>query len=173
VKDRSRPRGRFRADALIPLTASPTPQYYDWSGIYVGANGGRSWSRTQGTVANFASDLTDQKLNGWLGGAQVGVNHQIGRVVLGLELSGAWANAKDTANCAVSHINIGSNLSCSAKQDWSAQLCRPTPPRAGRYGSWRCSRPSVAPNKDGTDCYLFATQLVGTGRDEAVWRDRR
>jgi hypothetical protein len=43
-------------------------------------------------------------------------------VVLGLELSGAWANAKDTSDCAVSHINIGSNLSCSAKQDWSAQL---------------------------------------------------
>jgi outer membrane immunogenic protein len=110
------------ADALIPIKAPPAPQYYDWSGIYVGAHAGHAWDRTQGSNVNYLGDFIDQKFRGWLGGAQIGVNHQIGRVVLGLELSGSWADAKGTSDCAVFHLAAGTSASCGAKQDWSAQL---------------------------------------------------
>jgi outer membrane immunogenic protein len=77
------------ADAAIPFKAPPPPpQAYNWSGFYVGAHGGHSWSQTKGTNAFFEAQ-TDQKIKGWLGGGQIGVNHQIGRAVIGVELSGS------------------------------------------------------------------------------------
>jgi outer membrane immunogenic protein len=109
------------ADALIPVKASP-PQYYDWSGIYVGLHAGHAWDRTQGSN-QFFSELTDQKFGGGLGGGQIGINHQIGRVVLGLELSGTWSGAKGNSDCFVNHFFTGAaTVSCSATQDWSANL---------------------------------------------------
>jgi outer membrane immunogenic protein len=112
------------ADALIPVTAPPT--FYNWSGVYIGAHGGHAWDRTQGTTANLFNDLTDQKFNGWLGGGQIGINHQIGRVVLGLELSGSWSGANGNSDCFVTRSGFsfpGQTVSsCSATQDWSAQL---------------------------------------------------
>ncbi|MCW5689075.1 MAG: porin family protein [Pseudolabrys sp.] len=54
-------------------------------------NGGYAWSRFDGT-GTFGSDTVTAK--GWLGGATVGYNYQMGRFVLGVEGDFDWANVK-------------------------------------------------------------------------------
>jgi outer membrane immunogenic protein len=68
------------ADAPVPIEYAPPPPplFYNWSGIYIGAHAGYAWDRTQGSVGTFTPDTTDQKFSGGLGGAQIGVNHQMG-----------------------------------------------------------------------------------------------
>jgi outer membrane immunogenic protein len=80
-----------------------------------------------------------QNLNGWLGGGQIGVNHQIGRAVLGLELSGSWGDVSGSnsqtlhvfafppvpAACLNPHSsfsNLGTTINCHADQDWTTQV---------------------------------------------------
>jgi outer membrane immunogenic protein len=74
-----------RVYTKAPVVADPG---YNWSGFYVGVNGGYSWGRSNATVVpttplavNIGHDV-----NGGLGGAQAGYNWQIDRRwVLGVE----------------------------------------------------------------------------------------
>lgn len=117
----------FAADTTtIEVHKAPPAAYYNWSGFYVGAHAGWSAARTEG-LATFLNMFTDQKLQGWIGGAQVGVNHQIGRAVLGLEASGSWSNVTGSGDCFVGKGNVISNMTCSTTQDATAQLL-------GRFG---------------------------------------
>ena len=82
---------------------------YNWTGLYVGANAGYAWGRSDlGTVLDPASSwpiegvafqnefvaLSNRRLNpaGAIGGLQIGANWQTGALVLGVE---ADANATD------------------------------------------------------------------------------
>ncbi|MDI1347020.1 MAG: porin family protein [Pseudolabrys sp.] len=62
--------------ADLPRKAAPYigPSYYDWTGFYIGANGGYGWA------PDFASDA-----KGFVGGGQLGYNWQTGRLVFGVE----------------------------------------------------------------------------------------
>lgn len=59
------------------------PPVFTWTGFYVGANAGYGWGNvnTNGGVA--ITNTGD--LDGFVGGAQVGYNYQMGQFVLGLE----------------------------------------------------------------------------------------
>ena len=71
---------------------------YDWSGFYIGANGGYGWARqcldiTQvGFVNVFAEGCNDK--GGGIVGGQVGYRWQAGTWVFGLEAQGDWANLR-------------------------------------------------------------------------------
>jgi outer membrane immunogenic protein len=86
-----------RADAadlsLAPLYKAPpaTPDY-NWSGFYLGANGGGGWGRSHWTTAGHADT------SGGLAGGTVGYNWQAGKTVLGLEGDLDWSGLKGTAN---------------------------------------------------------------------------
>jgi outer membrane immunogenic protein len=69
---------------------SPAP-VFSWTGFYVGVHGGYGWNRLDGT-GTFGSDSVTAK--GWLGGAQLGYNYQIGQFVIGVEGEYSWANVK-------------------------------------------------------------------------------
>jgi outer membrane immunogenic protein len=78
------------ADLPPPVIAKapPPPAWYDWTGFYLGANGGYSWGRgsTNYTVAGLPPFSTTQNINGGLGGGQIGYNWQINHNwLLGLE----------------------------------------------------------------------------------------
>lgn len=83
--------------ADLPRPTYKAPPYYapapvfSWTGFYVGVNGGYGWSKFTGT-GTFGSDSVTAK--GWLGGATVGYNYQIGRFVIGAEGDFDWANVK-------------------------------------------------------------------------------
>lgn len=75
-------------------------QQPDWTGIYVGAQVGGGWGNSDWAFNGGTGPVndrspgndTDHSLNGWMGGAQVGVNYQLAQVVLGLEPSFSGGN---------------------------------------------------------------------------------
>jgi outer membrane immunogenic protein len=76
------------ADMALPVKAPPPAPWYDWSGFYLGLNGGYSWGRstTDFTVAGLTPYSTAQNMDGWLGGGQIGYNWQFNRNwILGIE----------------------------------------------------------------------------------------
>ncbi len=85
-----------------PVYAAP---YYNWTGLYVGINGGGAWgnSRWDSTGSFDAS-------GGMIGGT-VGYNWQFGTWVVGLEGDIDWANIKGTTN-------RGCVGGCSSENTW-------------------------------------------------------
>jgi outer membrane immunogenic protein len=81
----------FAADlAARPYTKAPVmvDPGYNWSGFYIGVNGGYSWGRSNATVVPTSPLALDigHDVNGGLGGAQAGYNWEIDhRWILGVE----------------------------------------------------------------------------------------
>jgi len=83
--------------AARPYTKAPPmiAAVYDWSGFYIGANGGWGTSRncwTDVTVGGGAEGCHDA--SGGTVGGQVGYRWQAGNWVFGLEAQGNWADFK-------------------------------------------------------------------------------
>jgi outer membrane immunogenic protein len=74
--------------ADLPMRAAPpapiiaAAPLFTWTGFYVGVNAGYGWSNDDFDAVDFADDEDD---GGFVGGAQVGYNYQIGSFVVGLE----------------------------------------------------------------------------------------
>src|SRR6187399_798992 len=87
--------------AARPYTKAPPPMIaavYDWSGFYIGANGG--WGSSHNCLTNTAvggvafaplSEGCHDADGGTIGG-QVGYRWQAGNWVFGLEAQGNWAD---------------------------------------------------------------------------------
>ena len=88
----------FAADlAARPYTKAPPPvvaAMYDWSGFYIGINGGWGQSSTRYDWANFLV-RSDNASGGTVGG-QIGYNWQAGSWVFGIEAQGNWADLSRT-----------------------------------------------------------------------------
>jgi outer membrane immunogenic protein len=86
---------------LAPYKKAPPPvvAIYDWSGFYIGANGGGGWSHKcwdvtsfRGPVAAFSEGCHDA--TGGVVGGQIGYRWQSAGWVFGLEAQGDWADLK-------------------------------------------------------------------------------
>ncbi|MGB8397341.1 outer membrane protein [Bradyrhizobium sp.] len=83
--------------AARPYTKAPPPMLaaiYDWSGFYIGANGGWGssrdcWNLQPGGASEGCHDAT-----GGVAGGQIGYRWQAGTWVFGLEAQGDWADLK-------------------------------------------------------------------------------
>jgi len=70
------------ADPAVEVVADPA---YDWSGVYVGVQGGYGWGETKWGI-NILPASNDVDLEGALGGLYLGYNHQLAnRLVVGAE----------------------------------------------------------------------------------------
>jgi len=111
----------FAADlpARTYTKAPPMMAAYDWSGFYVGANGGygsssNCWALNQvgtvslGTIPDGCHDAT-----GGVAGGQVGYRWQTGALVAGLEGQGNWANLRGSSLSAA----LGSAVTNQSKID--------------------------------------------------------
>ena len=86
--------------AARPYTKAPPmiAAVYDWSGFYVGANGG--WGTTRGCwdfvtpAGGFVANEGCHDADGGTVGGQVGYRWQAGSWVFGLEAQGNWADFK-------------------------------------------------------------------------------
>ena len=93
---------------------APMVAIYDWSGFYIGANGG--WGQTHNCVdfvtagGSFVSGCSDR--SGGVVGGQLGYRWQTNQFVFGLEAQGDWA---DLSNTRTSLFNT--TLSTTAKTD--------------------------------------------------------
>jgi outer membrane immunogenic protein len=82
------------AAADLPAMPAKTPAVVvaqTWSGVYAGLTAGGVWSRAKDTFidpsapALVGQPIFDTKGSGFIGGATLGVNWQIGTIVLGVE----------------------------------------------------------------------------------------
>jgi len=85
--------------ARPPAFAAPVATTYNWTGIYLGLNGGWGWG--QQDPLNIITNRFDNSLIGFSGGlfgGTMGAQIQSGRVVLGFESDIDWANLKGSSN---------------------------------------------------------------------------
>jgi outer membrane immunogenic protein len=68
--------------------------YYNWTGFYVGINGGYGWGNS-----DWDFPAVSPKPKGFLVGGTVGYNYQMGSLVLGLEGDFDYADIKDSVTC--------------------------------------------------------------------------
>lgn len=80
--------------AARPYTKAPPPvmaAIYDWSGFYIGVNGGGGWSHNTWDLVGGGREGSHDSSGGTVGG-QVGYRWQMGQIVFGLEAQGNWAD---------------------------------------------------------------------------------
>lgn len=99
-----------RRDMPVKAPALAPAPYYDWTGFYVGINGGGGWGGSQfdgafGTPGRF-------DVRGGLVGGTLGYNLQYGRTVFGLEGDLDWSNLRGSATC------LGGFATCQTQNDW-------------------------------------------------------
>jgi outer membrane immunogenic protein len=79
--------------AAVPAVVMP--YVYDWTGFYIGANGG--YGENRACWGSFGPGLVAEGCNskwGGLFGGQGGYRWQFGQVVFGVEAEGDWANMR-------------------------------------------------------------------------------
>ncbi len=109
-----------RASAAdMPLKAPPLPPpapIYNWTGLYLGIEGGGGWGHAEDTdVTGFNSGRFNA--SGGLLGGTVGYNWQFNQFVLGLEGDASWADLKGSTTGTVAAIGTcgGAPPNCNSE----------------------------------------------------------
>jgi len=84
--------------AARPYTKAPPMMaaIYDWSGFYIGINGGGATSRNSWDLVGGGAEGHHDSTGGTVGG-QIGYRWQTGPVVFGVEAQGNWADLKGSS----------------------------------------------------------------------------
>jgi outer membrane immunogenic protein len=96
---------------------------YNWTGIYVGVNGGYGWG-TQDPLILFSNrfDRSQFDISGGMIGGTVGAQIQQGYVVLGLEGDLDWANIKGSGTSNPSILGIGQGIPLNIATNTSGMM---------------------------------------------------
>jgi outer membrane immunogenic protein len=86
----------------------PVVAYYNWTGFYVGINGGYGWG-----TSDWTTPAVSPKPKGGLFGGTLGYNYQVGSIVYGIEGDFDWADIKGNVACA-------GVVTCETKNSWLA-----------------------------------------------------
>ena len=139
------------ADLALPMKEPATPAY-NWSGWYVGINGGGGWgdSHWQG--------IGRVGVSGGLAGGTAGYNWQFGQVVLGLEGDVDWAGLSGTNALATCPGG-----SCGTSDTWLSTV-------RGRLG-YAADRfmPYVTGGAAFSDIRATTPGFIGATNDKAGW----
>lgn len=124
--------GASAADmAARPYTKAPPPivaAAYDWSGFYIGANGGGAWSRKCWDTVPYTIDIQFippftvagpegcHTASGPTAGGQIGYRWQAAAWVFGIEAQGNWADLKGS-NPSIVPFFAASNFANRTKID--------------------------------------------------------
>jgi outer membrane immunogenic protein len=89
--------------AARPYTKAPpmVAAIYNWSGFYIGLNGGGGSSHATWDLVGFGRDSSHDATGGTVGG-QIGYRWQTGQFVFGLEGQGNWADFSGSSVGAIS-----------------------------------------------------------------------
>jgi outer membrane immunogenic protein len=85
--------------AARPYTKAPVaPLVYDWSGFYLGVNGGGGWMHN--CFSDAVSGISDgcATASGGIAGGQLGWRTQASWLVWGFDFQGGWADLKSSAS---------------------------------------------------------------------------
>jgi outer membrane immunogenic protein len=95
----------------MPMKAPAYTPPYNWSGAYVGVNGGGGWGHSDWSAATGSSGAN---LSGGLVGGTLGYNWQAGQTVFGVEGDVDWSNIGGSTAAAPC------TTSCETRNDWLA-----------------------------------------------------
>ena len=79
---------------------SPPPvvvAVYNWTGLYIGIQGGYAWGDTEHELSGIAASTGDFRIKGGLVGGTVGYNYQVNSIVFGIEADYSWSGIKGNA----------------------------------------------------------------------------
>jgi outer membrane immunogenic protein len=96
--------------SVAPLYKAPpaeVTQAYNWTGFYIGANGGGGWGHSF-----WNAQPTGVGLSGGLAGGTAGYNWQTGKVVLGVEGDVDWSGLQGT------RTSIPCPAGCTTSDTW-------------------------------------------------------
>jgi outer membrane immunogenic protein len=150
------------AAAAADLPVAPAPYYkspvyapaYNWSGFYLGINGGGGWGRsTWSTTGSFDT-------SGGLIGGTVGYNYQMNQVVLGVEGDIDWANISGSTNTGCTAVG---GTGCTTGDNWLSTV-------RGRLG-YAADRfmPYITGGAAFGDVKASGPGLTGTDTTNAGW----
>ncbi len=94
---------------MKPAPSPPIVSAFNWSGFYIGVQGGGAWGPLDWTYA--AGGKANQDTSGGIVGGTIGYNFQFGSIVAGLEGDYAWADVKRGTSCP------SATFSCQSKLD--------------------------------------------------------
>lgn len=98
--------------------AEPAAQAFDWTGFYLGLNGGYARGRSRWSDPLVGADSGRFNTSGGMLGGQIGYNWQTGPVVLGVETDMDWLNAKGSSSGAGGVCATDGAGSCQTQQSW-------------------------------------------------------
>ncbi|WP_256806052.1 outer membrane protein [Bradyrhizobium sp. Bra64] len=118
--------------ADLPVKARPVviDPGYNWSGFYVGVNGGYAWNNANDVVVSGTPVITVSQSGavpfavgglrpeGYLVGGQVGWNYQFGAGLVGIEGDFDFADIKDSRNVDLPVLGPAARTSASEKIDF-------------------------------------------------------
>jgi outer membrane immunogenic protein len=93
--------------SAMPVKAPVYAAPYNWTGFYIGINGGGGWGRSNYSGALAGSDF---RTSGGLIGGTLGYNYQVGQAVFGLETDLDWSNVRGSGTCGA--------LTCETRSNW-------------------------------------------------------
>jgi outer membrane immunogenic protein len=95
-----------KAPAYMAPVAAPI---FDWSGFYVGVQGGYGWGKSRHIDVGGGPAITDRfRIDGWLGGPTLGFNWQFASpFVVGVEADFSWSGIEGAAK------GLSGNFGCS------------------------------------------------------------
>lgn len=94
----------------MPAKAPAFAPLYNWTGFYVGINGGGGWG--QSNWSGPVGSTGDFDIDGAVVGGTLGYNWQMNQLVFGLEGDLDWSNIRGSTNAAVC------GGSCETKNSW-------------------------------------------------------
>lgn len=83
---------------MVTKAPAPVPVVYNWTGFYLGVNGGYGWARSEHVDVFGVTSGTFNQRGGLIGGT-IGYNWQLGSTVLGLEGDLDWARINGSTAC--------------------------------------------------------------------------
>lgn len=104
----------FTADVPAPVyKAQPAETSYDWSGFYLGINGGGAWGRSRHDF-DVGTTTGNYNVRGGMIGGTVGYNWQApGNMwVVGVEWDSDWTHLRGSAQCP------GPLFTCGTRSNW-------------------------------------------------------
>jgi outer membrane immunogenic protein len=100
-----------------PVVYAPPPPVYNWTGFYIGINGGWGFGKSDWSVSSAATGAStgNFNVNGGLVGGTIGYNWWFDGWVLGLEgdFDGSWMDGKASV-CGIPN--------CETKNNWLATI---------------------------------------------------
>lgn len=159
---------------LAPPVYVPAAQVFSWTGFYIGANAGYGWSNASGTLTTATgSEPFNFTGNGFVGGAQMGYNWQVGPAVFGAEadFQGTTISGPFTASAgpAISATDKGPWFgTVRARVGYAMDRFMVYATGGGAYGDISMSG-TVTPSGSFSSSTTFWTWTAGAGAEMAFW----